>query len=160
MILRNLNLSCKSELFCLNGPIEAFKMTLPYFCIVEMISPLMRTRPLIWTNLNTRYSSMVCTKFDWNWPTGSWEEYFKRFLGNINTIIPHCSSARGSTTGDNDFNKIEFSLCQKAFPRKPELFWLNAAWEDFYDPTRFCIFVIISLRGGHQSHSQQILRLL
>ena len=39
-----------------------------YFII---ISPRKRTWPFIWTNLNPLYPSMLCAKFNWNWPNGS-----------------------------------------------------------------------------------------
>ena len=59
MILTNLNLHYvkklpgKIELFWLSGSWEEdFQMTPPYFCIFVIISPLKRTWPFIWTNLN------------------------------------------------------------------------------------------------------------
>jgi hypothetical protein len=49
--------------------------------IFAIIPPLKRTWPLIWTMQNSPYLRMICTKFDWNWPSGSGEEDFF----NINT---------------------------------------------------------------------------
>ena len=55
-------------------------MTPPYFCIFVIISPLKRTCPFIWTNLNSLHPRMICTKFDRNWSSGSGEEDFLNFL--------------------------------------------------------------------------------
>ena len=41
-----------------------------------IISPWKRAGPFIWTNLNPLHPRMLCTKFGWNWPSGSWEEDF------------------------------------------------------------------------------------
>ena len=30
--------------------------------------------PFIWTNLNPHHPGILCAKFGWNWPSGSWEE--------------------------------------------------------------------------------------
>jgi hypothetical protein len=44
-------------------------------CIFVIISPL-KIWSIIWTDLNILYFRMMCTKFDWNWPVGSWEKDF------------------------------------------------------------------------------------
>jgi hypothetical protein len=44
-----------------------------------IISPLKRTWPFIWTNLNSLHPRIMCTKFDWIWLAGSEEEDFKKF---------------------------------------------------------------------------------
>jgi hypothetical protein len=82
MIWTNLNLhyvrmlSCRFEIFWACGSSEDFWMTLPYFCIFVIVSPLNRTCPFIWTILNSLHLRMICTKFHWNWPVGSGEEHF------------------------------------------------------------------------------------
>jgi hypothetical protein len=48
----------------------------PHFYIFVIISPLKRTRPFIWTNLNCLNPRIIYTKFDWIWPAGSGEEDF------------------------------------------------------------------------------------
>ena len=53
-------------------------MTPPHFYIFVTISPLKWTWPFIWTNLNSLHPRIICTKFDWIWPSGS-EENFKKF---------------------------------------------------------------------------------
>jgi hypothetical protein len=84
MIWTNLNLhyvrilSCKFEIFWACGSWEDFWMTLPYFCIFVIISPLNRTCLFIWTILNSLQLRMICTKFHWNWPASSGEEHFKK----------------------------------------------------------------------------------
>jgi hypothetical protein len=52
------------------GPVvlEIFKWPHPIFVI---ISPLKRTWPFIWTNLNSLLPRIICTKFDWIWTPGS-----------------------------------------------------------------------------------------
>jgi hypothetical protein len=54
-------------------------MTPLHFFIFVIISLLKRTRPFIWTNLNSLHPRMICTKFDWIWPAGSGEEDFQKF---------------------------------------------------------------------------------
>jgi hypothetical protein len=51
-----------------------FKWPYPIFV---SISPLKRTWPFIWTNLNSLPPRIICIKFDWIWPAGSGEEDFK-----------------------------------------------------------------------------------
>jgi hypothetical protein len=69
-------LLCKSELFFFFGFAvleKIFKWPHPIFVI---ISPLKRTWPLICTIQNSLYLRKICTKFDWNWLSGSGEEVF------------------------------------------------------------------------------------
>ena len=54
-----------------------------YFGYFVIISPWKRAGPFIWTNLNPFYPRMHCTKFGWNWPSGSGEEVFKNFINVI-----------------------------------------------------------------------------
>jgi hypothetical protein len=54
-------------------------MTLFYFYIFVIISPLKRTWPFIWRNLNSLHPRIVCTKFDWIWPVGSGEDFKQIF---------------------------------------------------------------------------------
>ena len=48
----------------------------PNFTFFVIISPLKRTWPFIWTNLNPLHLKMICTKFDWIWPNCSGEHDF------------------------------------------------------------------------------------
>jgi hypothetical protein len=51
-----------------------------HFYIFVIISPLKRTSPFIWRNLNPLHQRIICTKFDWLWPAGFREEdFFKKF---------------------------------------------------------------------------------
>jgi hypothetical protein len=54
-------------------------MTSLNFCIFVIISPLKKTYPFIWTNLNLLYPKINCTKYNWNWLTVSGEKHFLRF---------------------------------------------------------------------------------
>jgi hypothetical protein len=45
--------------------------------IFVIISPLKRTWPFIYIILNPLDRRMICTKLDWNWPTGSGEDFFQ-----------------------------------------------------------------------------------
>ena len=47
------------------------------FSLFLIISPWKRVGPLIWTNLYPLHPRILCTKFGWNWPSGSGEEYFE-----------------------------------------------------------------------------------
>ena len=40
--------------------------------------PWKRAGPFIWRNLNLLHPRMLCAKFGWNWPSGSWEEVKNR----------------------------------------------------------------------------------
>jgi hypothetical protein len=59
------------------GPVvlkkKSFKWLHPIFVI---ISPLKRTWPFIWTNVNSLHPTIICTKFDWIWPAGSEGQHF------------------------------------------------------------------------------------
>jgi hypothetical protein len=54
-------------------------MTPPFSYISVIISPLKRTWPYIWSNLNPLHPRIICNKFDWFWPAGSGEEDFQKF---------------------------------------------------------------------------------
>ena len=53
-----------------------FKLSKCIFRYLVIISPWKRAGPFIWINLNHHHSGMLCAKFGWNWPCGSWEEDF------------------------------------------------------------------------------------
>ena len=45
-----------------------------YFCYFVISSPWKKVWSFIWTNLHVLYSRMLCAKFGWNWPFGSYGE--------------------------------------------------------------------------------------
>jgi hypothetical protein len=47
----------------------------PIFYIFLIISPLKRSWPFIWTNLNSLYPKKINTKSGWNWPSGSEDDF-------------------------------------------------------------------------------------
>ena len=49
-----------------------------FFRYFLIISPWKRVGPFFWTNLNPLHPRMLCAKFGWNWPSGSWEEVENR----------------------------------------------------------------------------------
>ena len=51
-----------------------FQILSMYFCYFIIISPWKRVGPFIWTNFNSLHPRKLCTKFGWNWPSGSGEE--------------------------------------------------------------------------------------
>jgi hypothetical protein len=55
---------------------EDFQMTPYHFYIFVIISPLKRTWPFIWTNLDSIHPRIICIKIDWFWPVGSEKEDF------------------------------------------------------------------------------------
>ena len=57
---------------------EDFLISSMYFRYFIIISPWKRVGPFIWTNLNPLHPRMLCAKFGWNWPSGSWEEVENR----------------------------------------------------------------------------------
>ena len=54
-----------------------FYISLMYFHYLIIIPHWKRMGSFIWTNLNPLYCMMFCSKFGWNWPSGSREEYFQ-----------------------------------------------------------------------------------
>jgi hypothetical protein len=85
-------------------------MTPPHFCIFVIISPLNRTWPLICTILNSLYLRMICTKFYWNWPAGSGEDFFQyKHIEIWFSLLWHLP-----TPGDHGLYKLESTLYQKA----------------------------------------------
>jgi hypothetical protein len=100
-------LECKSELLWLSGSQgKKFQMTSPNFCIFMIISPLKRTWLFIWTIQNSLYPRIICTKFDWNWPASSVEDFFQYKHKWIWPLL---------TPGDHDLKKLESILYEKAF---------------------------------------------
>ena len=66
------------------GPVvleKDFSISSMYYCYFIIISPCKRAWPFIWTNLNPTHPRMLYVKFDWNWPSGSGEEFL---------IFPQC----------------------------------------------------------------------
>ena len=56
-----------------HGPL--FKASLgDVFSLFRIISPWKRVGSFIWTDLNPPYPRMLCTKFDWNWPSSFGKE--------------------------------------------------------------------------------------
>ena len=51
-----------------------------YFHSFVIFSPLNRSWYCIWTHLNLLHAGMLCAKFSWNWPCGSWEEDWLNFI--------------------------------------------------------------------------------
>ena len=47
-----------------------------YFCYFVIISPWKSLGHFIWITLISLHPRMLCAKFSWNWPSGSWEEEF------------------------------------------------------------------------------------
>ena len=57
-----------------NGPMVLEKRifkSINVFWLFRYYLPLKKAEPLIWTNLNPLHLRMLCTKFGWNWPSGS-----------------------------------------------------------------------------------------
>ena len=51
---------------------------------ISLLSPLeKKAGPFIWTNMNPLHPIIVCAKFDWNYPSGSGEEFLN--FGILNT---------------------------------------------------------------------------
>ena len=57
---------------------EDFQSSSMYFRYFVIISPWKRASPFIWTIWNSHHKRMLCAKFGWNWPGGSWEEVKNR----------------------------------------------------------------------------------
>ena len=52
-----------------------------YIVTTSLLSfPWKRAWPAIWTNLNASYARLLWATFGWNWPNGSEEEGFSKFL--------------------------------------------------------------------------------
>ena len=65
---------------------KIFNISSMYFHYFVIISSWKRAWPFIWKNLNPLQARMLCSKFGWNWPSGSTEEnqissmYFHYFV--------------------------------------------------------------------------------
>ena len=59
-----------------------------YFCNFVIISPWIRTRPFIWTNLNPLYPRMPWAKFGWNWHFVYLDESVALHLTKLNFPSP------------------------------------------------------------------------
>jgi hypothetical protein len=75
-------LSCKFELFLLSGSRENFSMTSSHF---RDYLPLDEN----WTVFYSLHPRMICTKFNWNWPSGSEKNLFQCKYG-----FPYCGPSR------------------------------------------------------------------
>jgi hypothetical protein len=73
MLLRNLNLHMTSS------SVVHEKIFIWLHAIFVIISPLKRNWHFIWTIQNSIYPRMICTTFDWNWPSGSGEFFFLQY---------------------------------------------------------------------------------
>ena len=85
---------------------EDFLISSMYFHYFVIISPWKRAGPFIWTNLNPHYPRMLCAKFGWDWPSGSWEEE-----ENVKSLQTDGQTNRRTdgrrTTGDQKFSSGE-----------------------------------------------------
>jgi hypothetical protein len=54
-------------------------MTPLHFYIFVIISPLKKTWPFIWTNLNLLHPRIICSKFNWILPAGFGEQGLKKY---------------------------------------------------------------------------------
>jgi hypothetical protein len=111
---------------------KIFFNDLTNFCIFMIIFPLKRIWPFIWIIYNSLYPRMICTKFDWNWPTGS-----ENFFFDINTSeygFPYCGPSR--PLGTMLWRNLNLHYMRK-LSCKYGLFWLIGS-EDFeMTPTPF-----------------------
>ena len=67
-----------------NWPSGSGERFLDFFNVLLLFHyylPCKRAWPFIWTNLNPTHPRMLYVKFDWNWPSGSGEEFL---------IFPQC----------------------------------------------------------------------
>jgi hypothetical protein len=117
-------------------------MTPPHFYIFVIISPLRGVWTLIWTNLNFLHPRMICTKFDWIWPSSSGEEDFFKIFSAFLLFRYYLPFKKGSPL---DLNKRESprpkdDLCQVWF-KLAQWFWRRRF---LYDPTpilHFCEYL-------------------
>ena len=66
---------------------ENFKILSKYFRFFVIISHWKSAGPFIWKKkLNLLHPKMLCAKFGWNCPSGSWEEDFLNF---VNVFSPY-----------------------------------------------------------------------
>ena len=95
-----------------------------YFRYFVIISPWKRVGPFIWTNLNLLHPRILCTKFGWNWPSGSGEEDFFNFINLFLLFLNYLPLEKG---GALYLNKLEFpspkdTLCQ-VWLKLAQWFW-------------------------------------
>ena len=62
---------------------KIFKNFVNVFSLFFITSPWKVTGSFIWTNLNLIHPRMLCTKFSWNWPSGSGGIFFFYFVNEF-----------------------------------------------------------------------------
>jgi hypothetical protein len=65
--------------------VRIFKWPNFIFAFFVIISPLKKTQPFIWTNLNSLYPKIICSKFDWNWLANKCQ-YFSLFCCYLSLV--------------------------------------------------------------------------
>ena len=59
-----------------SGSEERFSNFVNVCSLFSNYIPLEKDGPFIWTNLNPLFVKFVKLLVDWNWPSGSWEDFF------------------------------------------------------------------------------------
>jgi hypothetical protein len=140
----NISVSFHVNIWVILGQWFSRKKKLNYlakFLHFVIISPLKRTWPFIWTIQNSFYPRIICTKFDWNWPAGSGEDFFL-YINTSEYGFPYCGPSR--PPGTMIWRNLNLHYIRK-LSCKYDLFWLIGSWKDFQvTPPHFCIFAIIS----------------
>ena len=112
-----------------------------YFHYFVIISPKKKEGPFIWIIQYTLDPRMICAKFDWNWPSGSGEGFFKSSMHFCN-FVTISSWKKAEPFIWTDLNHLHPRMpCAKFGWNWPS----GSGKEDFYNLlVYFCNFVIIS----------------
>ena len=99
-------------------------------CIFTILKsfPLRKVGPFLLTELNPLHPRIICTKFGWNWPTGSGEDNFLKF---VKVFLQFCNYLPYEKGGALYFPSPKDTLCQvwlklaKWFWRR----WKSEKWQ-------------------------------
>jgi hypothetical protein len=85
--------------------------------------------PFIWTIQNSLYPRMICTKFDWNWPPGSGEDFFYISISEYGFSLLWPLRLTGIMIWRRKNLNLHYI---RNLSCKYDVLWLSGSWEDFY----------------------------
>ena len=101
-----------------------------FFLLFRNYLPLEKGGSFIWTNISPLNPRMQCSKFGWNWPSWSWEDYISSMYFCNFIIISTWKKGRAI-----HMNKLDFPLCKdvlcQLWLKLAQWFWRRRQCEMF-----------------------------